>query len=450
MTPADRKPSTPITPPLDIPSGWHPAEELTPLGSDKSLPGTCDWLVIGSGITGLSAATRLGQIAGQDRVVLADARPVGWGASGRNSGFLLDLPHKFDLETRDKDRLTKIMRLNRMAIDELREVVTTKGIDCDWADVGKLQGAVKERGTGLMAKYVEALGWLNVDHDVYDRDACAEVMGTQHYAAAVFTPGSVLIDPMYLVRGLARHLPPNVMLADDTPVVGFARARGGYVARLKRPSGEEVDVVARKVILATDPYTGQFGYMKNRILPTITFASITRPLNASERARYQGQMNWGLTPADAAGTTLRMTAGGRLLIRNHYAAAPHFEAEDSDLGIARRAHRHGIDTRWPELSNLPITATWGGVVSLSGNHKTFFGALDDNVYSANCYNGVGLTRGWMAGRLMAEMGAGLKSQALDDIQAVSGKPNRLPPDPFLSVGANARLQLAKWQAGAEV
>ncbi|CUI32094.1 NAD(P)/FAD-dependent oxidoreductase [Cognatishimia activa] len=441
--------SYPTTPPLDVPGGWHSADLLVPLGEISALKGIYDWVVIGGGITGIAAATRLGKIAPDDSVLLVDARPIGWGASGRNSGFLLDLPHKFDLETRDRERLNKIMHLNRFAIDGLREHTEALGIDCDWSDVGKLQGAVKKRGTGMMRGYIEMLDWLGVDHEVYDRDQCDALMGTSHYHAAVFTPGSVLVDPMNMVRGLAVNLPANVTLADDCPVIKFDSANGGYALTLK-PSEGETDVIAKKVILATDPYTSQFGALKGRILPTITFASITRPLSKNERARYRGKLNWGLTPADAAGTTLRMTAEGRILIRNHYAAAPKFKATDHDLGFAREAHRKGIDTRWPELENLPITATWGGVVSLSGNHQTYFGEVADGLYASSCYNGVGLTRGWTAGQLLADLANGKDSKQLDYIQDVSGMPNRLPPDPFLSVGANSRLKLAQWQAGAEV
>lgn len=444
------KSRTPVTPPLDMPTGWHSADVLVPLGSEKPLRSRYDWLIVGAGITGLGAATRLGEVAADDTVLLVDARPVGWGASGRNSGFLLDLPHKFDLESRDRNRLARIMNLNRLAIDGLRERVHANNIRCDWSEVGKFQGAVRERGTGMLRTYVEALDWLKQPYEVHDREACAEIMGTAYCAAAVFTPGSVLVDPLHLVRGLARVLPANVTLADDTPVIRFRRDRAGFVVRLRHPDGSETEVEAKRVILGTDPYTGQFGYMKSQIVPAITFASITRPLSAGERRRFKGQLNWGLTPADAAGTTLRMTADGRLLIRNHYAAAPRFQAEDQDLAIARRAHREGIDKRWPELANLPISATWGGVVSLSGNHATFFGAVGDNIWSSNCYNGVGMTRGWISGRLLADLATGRGSAALEDIQAVSGIPNRLPPDPFLSIGANARLTLAIWQAKAEI
>lgn len=446
----DRKAVSPAIPPLDTPSGWHTVEELVPLSNASAIPRKVEWLVIGGGITGIAAAARLGARVPHDRVLLVDARPIGWGASGRNSGFLLDLPHKFDLDTRDRTRLNKIMGLNRMAIDDLKENVIRFEIACDWAEVGKLHGAVSKRGEAMLKKYTEALEWLGVPYDLLDRDASAAIMGTSYYSTSAFTPGTVLIDPVYLVRGLAKHLPENVTLLDDTPVVNFARDGAGFSARLRSKTGEEFTISAKKVILATDPYTGQFGYMKSQIAPSITFASITRPLTTEERLRYSGQFNWGLTPADAAGTTLRMTVDGRLLIRNHYAAAPNFQADDQDLNYARRAHRKGIDKRWPALANIPIAATWGGVVSLSGNHQTFFGNIDENIYSSNCYNGVGMTRGWMAGKLLADFATGHRSQSLDDIVAVSGRPNRLPPEPLLSTGVNARLRLAKWQSSAEV
>ncbi|WP_264214394.1 NAD(P)/FAD-dependent oxidoreductase [Leisingera thetidis] len=441
---------TPALPPLDRPTGWRPMDELVPVNVSGSIEASYDWLIVGAGITGLSAAMRLGEVAPQDKVLLVDARPVGWGASGRNSGFLLDLPHKFDLDHPDASRLRKIMTLNRSAIGVLKEQVQQFGIACDWSEVGKLQGAVKKRGTGMMAKFCEALDKIGERYEVLDRQGCAEIMGTQYYAGAVFTPGSVLIDPLLLVRGLARNLPENVMLRDDAAVVEFSGTSGRAEAKLRLPGGDTRTVSAAKVILATDPYTREFGYMRNRILPTITYASITRPLTAAERGRYSGQMNWGLTPADAGGTTLRMTADGRLLIRNHYGHAPKYKADGAYLAKVAEVHKEGLEKRFPSLGDLPITSTWGGVVSLSGNHATFFGEMAPNVFSANCYNGVGMTRGASSGRLLVDLAAGRNSEALEDIIAVSGKPSVLPPDPFLSLGVSGRMKLVEWESRSEL
>lgn len=440
----------PTLPPLDRPTGWRPMDEMVPVDERSQIDGSYDWLVVGAGITGLSAAMRLGELAPQDRALLVDARPVGWGASGRNSGFLLDLPHKFDLDHPDASRLDTIMKLNRGAIDSLKEQVDTFGINCDWSPVGKLQGAVKERGTGMMAKFCEALDKIGERYEVLDRQGCAGIMGTDYYAGAVFTPGTVLVDPFLLVRGLARNLPENVTLRDDAAVVEYSEENGGFAVKLRLSGGDTRVVWAKQVILATDPYTGEFGYMKNRILPTITYASITRAMTPEERNRYTGQMNWGLTPADAGGTTLRMTSDGRLLIRNHYGHAPKYKADPVFLAKVAEYHKEGLDKRYPMLSDMPITSTWGGVVSLSRNHATFFGEMAPGVFSANCYNGVGMTRGASSGRLLVDLAVGHKSQALDDIIAVSGKPSILPPDPFLSVGVSGRMKLVEWESRSEI
>lgn len=442
--------STPRIPPLDKPTGWRPADEIVPISDEAEVLGHYDWLIVGAGITGLSAAHRIGEIAPQDRVLLVDARPVGWGASGRNSGFLLDLPHKFDLEHPDAARLHKIVDLNRGAIQTLKEQADTFGIECDWSPVGKLQGAVKQRGTGMMQKFCEALDNIGERYEVLDRQGCAEIMGTEYYAGAVYTPGAVLVDPFLLVRGLARKLPENVTLRDDTAVVKFAPGSEGFAADLESADGNSVSVTAKKVILGTDPYTPEFGYMKDRILPTITYASITRALTPNERKRYTGTMNWGLTPADAGGTTLRMTSDGRILIRNHYGYAPKYKASERDLGKVAEAHREGLNNRFPALASVPITSTWGGVVILSRNHATFFGEMAPGVYSSNCYNGVGMTRGTSSGRLLVDLALGKSSKALEDIISVSGMPSTIPPDPFRSLGVSGRMKLVEWESRSEV
>ena len=74
-------------------SGWNavlpePAPPTPLLGTV-----TADWLVIGAGVAGLAAARRLAQIRDGDRIAVLDAVRVGTGPAGRNSGFMIDLPH---------------------------------------------------------------------------------------------------------------------------------------------------------------------------------------------------------------------------------------------------------------------------------------------------------------------------------------------------------------------
>src|SRR5690625_7559596 len=110
------------------------------------------------------------------------------------------------------------------------------------------------------------------------------------------------MQPAALTQGLARALPANVQLYTNSPVLFLEPlATGGH--RLQTPRGS---LRAGQVILATSIYTREFGFLKNRLLPITTFASLTRPLTPEEQARYHGQYDWGVTHADHAGYPLRI------------------------------------------------------------------------------------------------------------------------------------------------
>ncbi|HDU8161588.1 FAD-dependent oxidoreductase, partial [Acinetobacter baumannii] len=81
--------------------GWYAA--LPPAGPAKKLIGLqkADYAIIGAGFAGLAAARRLAELKPHARIILVDAQRVAEGASGRNSGFVIDLPHKFALSHPD-------------------------------------------------------------------------------------------------------------------------------------------------------------------------------------------------------------------------------------------------------------------------------------------------------------------------------------------------------------
>ena len=92
------------------PAGWNailPAAQA-PDTQDGDL--VADWLIIGAGFAGLSAAARLLQACPTDRIVIVDATRVGQGPAGRNSGFMIDLPHDLSSESYkgalERDRAT--------------------------------------------------------------------------------------------------------------------------------------------------------------------------------------------------------------------------------------------------------------------------------------------------------------------------------------------------------
>jgi len=427
--------------------GW--LSELPARAPKPSLRGEkrCDYAVIGAGFAGLAAARRLAELRPNANIVLIDAQQVGQGASGRNSGFVIDLPHKFALEHPDPQHKRRLLALNRAAIAQLKGLIERHNIQCQWSHAGKYQGAVGPRGRAYLAHFEHLLGNLGEPYRIVERDELAQVLGSPHYSRAIFTPGCYLMQPVALVEGLARSLPANVEILENSPIQQLEQQCEGWTLH-----GELGRLETSTVLLATSIFTREFGFLKNRLLPVMTFASWTRPLTDAEMQRYGGTLDWGLTPADHAGTTLRMTQDRRLLVRNTYKHVPRYGKSVGDTTRARirTAHRRALDTRWPQLAEVPITHTWGGTYAISRNFTNFFGQLQPGLYASACDNGVGAAWGTISGTLLAELASGETSTTLEDIQAVTGMPALNPPEPFLGLGVRTRIRLAAWNSRSEL
>jgi len=407
----------------------------------------CDYAVLGAGFVGLAAARRLAELRPEAKIVLVDAQRVGQGASGRNSGFVIDLPHKFALEHPDPEYKRRLLALNRAAITQLQDLIERHKIDCQWSHAGKYQGAVGPRGLKYLDHFERLLGHLGEPFRRVEGDELAQRLGTRHYTRAIFTPGGYLMQPAALVVGLARSLPANVEVLEDSPIRRFESRTNGWTLH-----GDAGCIKASAVFFGSNIFTREFGFLKHRLLPVMTFASWTRPLTDTEMQRYGGTLDWGLTPADHAGTTLRMTQDRRILVRNTYQHVPRYGKSVSDAmrNKIRAAHWRALNTRWPQLAEVPITHTWGGTYAMSRNFSNFFGKLREQLYASACDNGVGVAWGTISGTLLADFALGETSQALADIQAVTGMPALNPPEPFLGLGVRTRIALAAWNSRSEL
>lgn len=427
--------------------GWYsvlpsvaPAEKL--VGQQKA-----DYAIIGAGFAGLAAARRLAELKPNARIILVDAQRVAEGASGRNSGFVIDSPHKFSLEHPDPELKQKLLSLNRTAIAQLQSLVEKYHIDCQWSAAGKYQGAVGVRGEAHLNHFEHLMKNLGEPYRWVEKAELTKVLGTSYYSRAIFTPGSYLMQPAALVQGMGKNLPENIDLLEESPIQNLQKSDGQWILH-----GDHGTITTPKLLLATSIFTKEFGYLKNRLLPVMTFASWTRPLTDAEMKIYKGELNWGLTPADHAGTTLRMTADRRILIRNTYKHVPKYgnSIGDETRQWVQTDHRKAFLARYPELAEVPLTHTWGGVYAISRNFTNFFGELEDGVYASACDNGVGAAWGTISGTLLADLVVSADSQNLNDIQYVTGMPSLNPPEPFLGLGVKFRINLAKWQSRSEL
>jgi glycine/D-amino acid oxidase-like deaminating enzyme len=403
-----------------------------------------DWVIVGAGFTGLSAARQLALNFPNDHIVLVEAQEVGYGASGRNSGFMIDLPH--DIGAADYIGDIKIaekhLKLNLAAQGIIKKLVAEYKIDCQIEAAGKYQAAVEKRGLAVLEAYKNGLEKLGQHCEIIEEQDIPEHFGTHFYKKALYTPGTLLVQPAAVVKGLADHLPQNVTLYENTAITQV-----DYAKKITLQSANGT-LIANKLILTNNAFASQFGFLKGRLLPIFTYASMTRVLTEEEQSALGGKKTWGIIPADPFGSTLRRTPDQRLLVRNSFSFNTDGRSKPHLLPRVAQRQRKSFENRFPMLPNVEFEYTWGGSMCLSRNHESFFGQLAPNVYGALCWQGLGTTKGTIAGTLLADWLAGERNELIDFLISSPG-PNANPPQPFLSLGVNVNLMMGQCRAGQE-
>lgn len=399
------------------------------------------WAVIGGGFAGLAAARRLALNRPNDQIVMLDASVAGENASGRNSGFGIDTPHTIDASMEALNHAQVDMRLSRAGLNFNEAIVNQHAIDCDWGRRGKYQAAASERGKkDMLQPLAHMLDTLEEPYRWVEGDDLRAKVGTPHYISAIYTPGCVLMNPAALCRGLTDTMPENVTVFENTPVIEFDHTNRNHVVVTTRDGS----VMADKVILAVNGCAPQFGFYRNKLIYLAAHASLSRPLNESERQELGCPADWGITPVNAfVSITQRYTRDYRLLIRQNIHYCPGMDCSDAmreQLAVDHQRHFH---QRFPMLDEVTMDYTWTGYVAVSGNHAPGFGQVAPNVYTAVCQNAVGVAKGTVSGMLAADLACGEDNSLIADMESL-GSPTTLPPRPILDLGVRTRMAWEGW------
>ncbi len=433
------------------PSAWNDLlPEREPLPSLSSNL-TSDWLIVGAGFAGLSAARRVQQEAPNDSIVILDAQGLASGPAGRNSGFMIDLPH--DLASDDyggqieNDRET-IMQ-NRYAIKFAKETVEALKLprEC-FKEIGKINGAATAKGMRHNHDYAKHLLKLGEKYEYLDANSMKDITGTNYYKGGLFTPGTVMIQPALYIRALGEKILSNrVRLYERSPVEGLNKVGSDWQA--KTPKGV---ITSSKVILAVNGNIENFGYFKNSLLHVYTYGSITQKLTPEEIKSLGGRQEWGLTPADPLGSTVRRicgTGGDRIVIRNRFTYEPKMSPTKSVIEKVYRTHIKSFSDRFPMLKDTKLIQTWGGHLTLSRNNVAAFGEIKPGLFSACCQNGLGTVKGTLHGLAAADLAMGKKT-ALVERLLNNPLPKKLPFKPLTKIAVSSRIKLGELLAGKEL
>ncbi|MGY4829244.1 NAD(P)/FAD-dependent oxidoreductase [Sphaerotilaceae bacterium SBD11-9] len=356
----------------------------------------CDVAVVGGGLAGLSAAIELADRG--YRVVLLEARRVGWGASGRNGGQALAGLACDQTTIEEQLGLAEARRVWAMtleAIDLIAQRCQRFGIDCGWQP-GYLQLAVNARKARdlrhwhdhMQANYGDTGTWID------PRDLPQWIASPRFHSGA-HDARSGHLNPLQYSLGLARAAAGlGVRIFEHTAVTQLTP---GAPVRLQTASGE---VRASHALLAGNVYLqGLAPKLSARIMPVGTYIVASAPLDPA--------LCDSLIPSRSAvcdnnfvldyfrpTPDHRMLYGGRV---SYSTITPHNLAASMQSRMARS---------FPQLAGTQIEYAWGGFVDISMNRAPDFGRLHPDVYYLQGFSGHGLALTGLAGKLVAEAIAG--------------------------------------------
>lgn len=404
-----------------------------------------DVTIIGAGYTGLWTAYYLKRQAPQLRVVIVEAETAGFGASGRNGGWLMG-------NLLGEDRLLAGLpatfrkasfELLHAIPDEVAEVVAREGIDCDLRKGGVLYCAARYPEQELrLRNYLKELRALGLSEDDY-RWLPPSELATQLRLAnaygALYSPHCATIQPAKLVRGLARCVEDmGVELYERSPVIDW---QPGQVRTA------QARVTADWVVPAIEGYAATLSPLGNHQLPVQSLIVATEPLPADiwagiglERGQafseFSRQVTYGQRSLDD-----RLIFGARGGYRFGGRLRSDFNLTEEELGL----RRYLMGEIFPQLRNVHFSHSWGGNLGMARRFQPHMLRDSRNrIALSGGYGGEGVGASNLGGRTLADLILGRDSELLRQPWVLSDSPiSRLPrwePEPCRWLGYNAIIR----------
>ena len=361
----------------------------------------CDVAVVGAGFTGVSTALYLAE-RGYD-VALIESNRIGWGASGRNGGQLIDgftNVEKFERRSGQEAEADMVRQMGLECRDIVVQRIEQYSIDCD-LKFGFLDVAARPKEMRDLEESLQIHQKHNYPHEMrlVSRDELSEYIDSDSYIGGLTNEGNGHLHPLDLCIGEAQA-------ANELGTTIFEQTRVTRILHGNKPvvETESGKIFADKVVLAGNAYLRETEPKLSRtIFPAGSYVIATEPLG-EERAKK-------LTPADVAFCEqcialnyFRLSSDKRLLFGgmcNYSGRVP--------KSITASLQPKMLDI-FPQLEGVRIDYEWGGNVAISVNRCPQFGRIKDNTYYVQGYSGHGIAPTHLAGKMLADIISGDSEQ----------------------------------------
>lgn len=360
----------------------------------------CDVVIVGGGFTGVSAMLFLAE-RGYD-VILLEANRVGWGATGRNGGQLIDgfveegkiakklgpeaeeIAYQMGLECRD------------IVVERIRKY----GIDCDLS-FGYLDLAMNRGDMRNFEETWEAKQRAGYPHEVrlLDEHEVRGYIGSEAYIGGLANAGNGHLHPLNLCLGEAVAAAGlGARIFEQSPVT---RIRHGASPSVETAGGV---VHASKVLLAGNAYLGNTEpRLAGAVIPAGSYIIATEPLSEALAAELLPH-NSACCDQRVALDYFRLSADRRMLFGgmcNYSGRVP------KSIKASLQPNMLSV---FPQLADARIDYEWGGDIGITMNRIPQLGRIEGNTYYAQGYSGHGVAPTHLAGKILADVVAGDSEQ----------------------------------------
>ena len=385
-------------------SDGHPSA-YAPLTGRRSV-NVC---IIGGGLAGLSTALGLAERGVTDVAVL-ETEQVGFGASGRNGGFVFG-GYSLDcadlLKTLGPARARELYTLTTDAVDLMRKRIRRYRIDCDVTDAGVILANWFDEPARLETQRRLMRDSFGVEWEPVAAAELASQLKTSRYHGGLFERNAFHFHPLKYVLGVANAAAnAGVQIHEQSPVVRLELEGSDFVVHT--PHGA---LDARHVVMAGGGYARNvYPRVERAVLPIATYVMATEPLGA----RLKDAMDTRAAVYDTRFAfdyyrplpDTRILWGGRISVR------------DRSPDIIARLLRRDLLKVYPQLHDVRIEHAWGGLMSYARHKMPQIGRSTDGIWYAVGFGGHGMAPTTVSGELLAA--------------AISGE--RPVPDAFAAFG----------------
>lgn len=410
---------------LDVPA-------TDPLAHDDVV----DVAIVGGGLTGLWTAWALAQADPSLSIAVYEAMQLGFGASGRNGGWLSAKPVGMrQILQHGRGGRDGVLAVERLLDEAMHDVVDVLGADqIDAAHGGWLQVARSRTEQQRIENYLaKSRAWgIDENHlrlltagEARERVAVAGLTGALH------SPDNYRVDPVKMLFALARTVQrAGVDIRTWSPVTRISPGR-------LTVGGHQV-TVNRQIVIATEGYSSRQGDQRRKMLPLNSSMLVTEPLTAEQWDRVGWAHADGLSGSAHTYFYGQRTADGRIAVGGR--GKPYRFGSGFD-------HRGQVDERtvtaleavlaelFPQVALRPAHA-WCGVLGVTRDWSPFVDHdADARIVRVGGYAGQGLTASHLAGRIVAALilQTDPKLLALPWIRPI---PRNWEPEPLRWIGAN--------------